>query len=245
MTIAYIYRWTQKSTGMWYEGSRTAKGCHPDDGYICSKPLVKLEIVRTPQDWVREILVTGASMYIRKLEGIRLTAVDAKNNPMSFNQDNATGKFTTTGMPAWNKGLTKITDQRVARGAQAQRGVSKGKGKMSPHKGKKHGKRKNKSSFPVWNKGLTKYNHSGMAKIAEFQNIVVSDGRHNFSKLKGIPKSEEHKQKLRKPKHAGHGAKVSESRKGKIFLPRISRLDDRKEMDIGNFCKWLKRQLGA
>ena len=30
MTIAFLYRWTQKSTGMWYEGSRTANGKEMD-----------------------------------------------------------------------------------------------------------------------------------------------------------------------------------------------------------------------
>jgi hypothetical protein len=40
-TIAYVYKWTHIPTSKWYVGSRTAPGCHPDDGYICSSKLIK------------------------------------------------------------------------------------------------------------------------------------------------------------------------------------------------------------
>lgn len=235
-TIAYLYRWTQKSTGMWYEGSRTRKGCHPNDGYICSAPVVETMITENQEDWAREILVMGESKYIRKLEELRLTSLDAKNDPMSYNKDNANGKFTTTGIPAWNKGLT-LEGEKYKKGGQK----NKGRSNPNPNKGKTLGPRKNKPVNPVWNKGLTKEDPR-VAKYVDIQNRLVAKGKHNFSKLKGVPKSEEHKQKQRKPKHAGHGAKVSAARKGKIFLPRVTRLHDRKEMDIGNFNKWVKRQ---
>jgi hypothetical protein len=58
-TIAYLYRWTQESTGMWYEGSRTAQKCHPNDGYICSAPAVETMITENQADWTREVLVIG------------------------------------------------------------------------------------------------------------------------------------------------------------------------------------------
>jgi len=248
MTKAFLYRWTQKSTGMWYEGSRTAKGCHPDDGYICSSKTVEPMIVENQEDWTREILVIGESKYIRKLEEVRLTSIDAKNDPMSYNKDNANGKFTTTGMPSWSKGLTKETDRRLENLSKST------KGKPSVLKGKKWGKYPAErvqaaasalKGLEPWNKGLTKNEHNGLAKLAKIQNTLVAEGKHNFSKLKGIPKTEEQNQKQRKPKHAGHGTKVSVARKGKIFLPRVSRIQDRKEMDIGNFSKWLKRQGNA
>jgi hypothetical protein len=108
-TIAYLYCWTQKSTGMWYEGSRTAKGCHPDDGYICSSKKVKPMIAENCEDWSRQILVIGEPLYIRELEEIRLNAIGAKDDPMSYNQDNADGKFSTTGKIAWNKGIKRPT----------------------------------------------------------------------------------------------------------------------------------------
>ena len=53
---------------MWYEGSRSEKGCHPKDGYICSSDIVKPMITEDSSDWSREILVIGEPKYIRKLD---------------------------------------------------------------------------------------------------------------------------------------------------------------------------------
>jgi len=88
-TIAYLYRWTELSTGKWYEGSRTAKGCSPDDGYICSSKSVKPMILENPINWIKQILVIGEPKFIRELETKRLRQLDAKNNPMSYNKCNA------------------------------------------------------------------------------------------------------------------------------------------------------------
>ena len=41
MTVAFLYKWIEISTDKWYIGSRTANGCHPTDGYICSSKIVK------------------------------------------------------------------------------------------------------------------------------------------------------------------------------------------------------------
>ena len=40
MTLAYVYKWTELATGKWYVGARGARGCPPDDGYICSSKVV-------------------------------------------------------------------------------------------------------------------------------------------------------------------------------------------------------------
>lgn len=58
-TIVFLYRWSQKSTGKWYEGSRTANKCYSDDGYICSNCIKKPMILENQDDRVREILVIG------------------------------------------------------------------------------------------------------------------------------------------------------------------------------------------
>ena len=42
---AFVYKWKHISTNMWYVGSRTAKNCHPNDGYICSSAFVKSMIL--------------------------------------------------------------------------------------------------------------------------------------------------------------------------------------------------------
>jgi len=93
---AYLYKWTHMPTGMWYLGSRTGRGCHPDDGYICSSKTVKPAIEQNPKDWTRIVLVIGDSEYIRNLERTYLTAINAKIDNMSFNKTNADTNF---GMP--------------------------------------------------------------------------------------------------------------------------------------------------
>jgi hypothetical protein len=96
-TKAYLYRWTHIPSQKWYVGSRTGKGCHPDDGYICSSKIVKPMITENKNEWHREVLVIGEPLYIRELESQYLSSVDAKNDFMSFNFHNGDGKFTTTG----------------------------------------------------------------------------------------------------------------------------------------------------
>jgi hypothetical protein len=97
---SFVYKWTHLPTGKWYIGSRTAKGCHPDDGYISSSQLVKPLVKQSPAEWQREIIQTGYPSEMIKLETILLESLDAKNNPMSFNQHNGDGKFTRTGVKA-------------------------------------------------------------------------------------------------------------------------------------------------
>lgn len=97
-TVAFVYKWIELSTQKWYIGSRTAKGCHPQDGYICSSKVVKPLIQNNPEDWVRVVLETGEPVEMRKLEAEILTTLDAKNAPMSYNMQNGDGKFTTIGM---------------------------------------------------------------------------------------------------------------------------------------------------
>lgn len=98
MTQAFLYRWNQKSTGKWYEGSRTKKNCHIDDGYICSSKAVKQMILENPADWERTILVIGSPMYIRDLESTRLQILDARNEPLSYNKHNNDGLHNRLGL---------------------------------------------------------------------------------------------------------------------------------------------------
>ena len=93
----FVYKWIELSTGKWYIGSRTAKKCHPNDGYICSSKTVKKLITENPENWSRTIIATGTSEEILTLEIELLKSYDAKLNPMSYNLHNGDGKFTTTG----------------------------------------------------------------------------------------------------------------------------------------------------
>jgi len=103
MTEAFVYKWTQISTKKWYIGSRTAKGCSMQDGYICSSRIVKPLILENAVEWNREILAVGTPDNMRQLESKMLQQLDAKNDPMSFNESNADGKFSTAGIEPWNK----------------------------------------------------------------------------------------------------------------------------------------------
>lgn len=88
MTTAFVYKWTHIPSQKWYIGSRTAKGCHLTDGYICSSNIVKPMILENKNDWKREILVIGEPKYIRNMERKILCFFDAQNDPNSFNMNN-------------------------------------------------------------------------------------------------------------------------------------------------------------
>jgi hypothetical protein len=97
MTQAYVYKWTEHSTGKWYIGSRTGKNCHLDDGYICSSNTVKPLIKANPGNWSRQIICIGHPSDMLELEFRYLTALDAVNDPMSYNQSNGGYNFGRTG----------------------------------------------------------------------------------------------------------------------------------------------------
>lgn len=65
-TQSFLYKWTHILTQKWYVGSRTASGCHINDGYICSSVEVKPMIIENNTEWVREILCIADPTYIRK-----------------------------------------------------------------------------------------------------------------------------------------------------------------------------------
>lgn len=91
MTTAFLYEWKESSTGKWYVGSRSAKGCHLNDGYVCSSKTVKSMIQDNKANWTRKILAIGSPAYIRQLERDFLQLVDARRDPMSYNKSNADG----------------------------------------------------------------------------------------------------------------------------------------------------------
>lgn len=113
MEQAYVYKWTHMPTLEWYVGVRYAKNCHPNDGYICSSKIVKPMVEQHPEEWARTIIDVGTAIDMRQLEKDILELTDAKNNPRSFNQNNA-------GVPhgwliPWNKGLPKEESHRYGK----------------------------------------------------------------------------------------------------------------------------------
>jgi hypothetical protein len=141
-TLAFVYKWTHLPTMMWYVGSRTAEGCNPNDGYLCSSDTVKPMIVESNSEWKREIIATGTPEEMYQLETEILQLFDARKDTRSFNGHNNDGKFTALGNPngncgapkgstPWNKGLS------VATGSMASRSPNKShrsdKGTTKPH----------------------------------------------------------------------------------------------------------------
>jgi len=115
VTQAFVYKWTELSTGKWYIGSRAKKGCHPNDGYLCSSKFVKRLIEENPSDWRRDVVLMVSQEDAVPYETGLLQGLDAKNDPMSYNLHNGDGKFSMAGKtgwwkgkPAWNKGKTGI-----------------------------------------------------------------------------------------------------------------------------------------
>ncbi len=110
MTQAYLYKWTELSTGKWYVGSRTAKNCHPEDGYICSSKTVKPLILANPENWEREILVISDSKYIRELEVNYLKAFNAVKDKQSYNKHYGGSTFTSFGESPSEETRKKISE---------------------------------------------------------------------------------------------------------------------------------------
>ena len=83
---------------MWYVGSRTAKNCNPEDGYICSSKIVKPLIKANPSEWVKTIIATGTAKEMLELEFQILDVTNAIMDQRSYNMANGklsgiVGKF--------------------------------------------------------------------------------------------------------------------------------------------------------
>jgi hypothetical protein len=77
--------WLHPASGRWYIGSRTAKGCRQDDGYICSSKTVKPLILANPADWVRTILFVGDKPTVLQVEKELLMRLKVVPSQLSLN----------------------------------------------------------------------------------------------------------------------------------------------------------------
>lgn len=181
--LAFVYKWTHLPTGKWYIGSRTAKGCHPDDGYITSSQLIKNLIKKNPEDWIREIIQTGSPKEMIELETNLLESLDAKNDVMSFNQHNGDGKFTRTGVI--------VSEETRKKQSETIKKVHPNRGKPSPNRGKKASlETKEKQRLAKLGKKRAPFKPETREKIG-----LAKRGANHPSY--GKPLSEEHKKKLR------------------------------------------------
>ena len=191
MTTAFLYKWTQLSTQMWYIGSRTAPGCNPGDGYICSSRVVKPLICNNKADWEREILAIGSSEYISILESRYLTVINAKNDPNSYNRNNS-GRIVSSGMIRMHKNDINIFVSKRSARIYEQLGFSRG--------------------FSDSVKEKMKRSH---ADVSGPNNPMYGTSRTGIANpFYGKQHTEETKEKLRAPKTKEHKEKLSISKKG-------------------------------
>ena len=131
MTQAFVYKWIHLPTGKWYIGSRTAAGCHINDGYICSSKYVKPLIKECPNEWHRAILCIGHPKEMLDLEIRILKALDARKDPLSLNRSNGTGPGGCVGKPnpliSQKLKGRKQPKELVEKRTRALQGVNKGK----------------------------------------------------------------------------------------------------------------------
>lgn len=220
-TYAYVYKWTELSTGRWYIGSRTKHGCNPADGYICSSRIVKPLIESNQTNWSRTVLCIGHAVDMLALETALLTLVDAKNDPLSYNQHNGDGKFTGLNRPCIFKGK-KLGPQSDE--AKMKRSIAhKGRVKSDEHKRRIS---ESKKGTAPWNKGIAQTDeHRAKNSLAHKNQVAWNKGKKHT---------------------AEHIANNSAAQKGinkGVPKPKvICRIDDRKEMTIQNFTIWNNSQ---
>ena len=214
MTTAFLYKWTHTPTSKWYVGSRTAKGCHPSDGYLCSSKIVKPMILENKKDWSRTVLVIGTPEYIRSLESAYLTMLDAKNDKNSFNSDNADGNFSFTGKThsaetkiKLSKNIISDTHKSVLREKNLGKVLSpETRKKMSESRigiKKKPLSAETRKKMSDAKKGKTRAPHSAETieklKIARQNRIITEETRQKISKAcKGRIVSNDTKEKISK-----------------------------------------------
>ena len=151
MTQAFVYRWRHLLSNKWYIGSRTARGCHPNDGYICSSRIVKPLIQANPEQWERVILAQGLPGDMRRLEIELLVAANAARNPMSYNRTNGTG------IARFNK-----TGQRDSQSTRLKKSLAHTGKKKPEHAEKLRGRKR--PDFAIKMRGLLKGDRNPQAK---------------------------------------------------------------------------------
>lgn len=140
-TEAFLYKWTHIPTQKWYVGSRSAIGCHINDGYICSSDTVFPMITENKEEWRREILVIGNPVYIRELEFEYLSAINAASDSMSFNKSNGFGSYVLTERIHSEETKRKISNSLFGKKQSQETRMKKSKvfsGEGNPFFGKTH-----------------------------------------------------------------------------------------------------------
>lgn len=191
-TQAFVYKWTHLPTLRWYIGSRTAEGCHPEDGYICSSKQVKPLVESQSNEWTRTIIAQGSPTDMLELETVILETLDARNDPRSYNQHNGDGKFTTLGIEPHNKG------KRYKRGTPSWNSgkpnpehSAKMKGRVAPNKGKPMSEEQ-RLIITEYHRNRSKETCRKLSEALKGRKMSAESSAKKSAKLKGRKQSPEH-----------------------------------------------------
>ena len=245
-TQAFVYKWTHLPTLRWYIGSRTAEGCHPADGYICSSRQVRPLVESAHNEWTRTIIAQGSPKDMLELETAILETVDARHDPRSYNQHNGDGRFTTTGMtpwnkgiqkprgtPSWNSGLTKADHPSVAK-------ISNSKiGKIPYNKGMTMSEEQRLKMVEIHNNRSEKTCRK-LSEALKGRKMSAESSAKKSAALKGTKQSAEWIEKRVAGKRGKPNTGASIALKGQPKPKLVCRLFDRKEMTISNYIQWAK-----
>jgi hypothetical protein len=204
MTQAYLYRWTEIATGKLYVGSRYAKNCHPNDGYICTSRHVKPLIQSNPDGWMREILVVGTPTDIRDLEARYLVSLDAAKNPTFYNKTNGNKNFHTIGLPVSEAHIRRMKENNPSHRPEVKEKLRiSGLGRDVSHLQSEESKlKKSRSQKLAWAEGKFqgvgfKFGDENLAKSPEVR-AKISVALQNFkgARMTGKKHSSETKEKM-------------------------------------------------
>lgn len=193
-TVPYIYKWIHIPTGKWYIGSKIREGWNPSrhEEYICSSKEVKPMVLLNRNEWVYEILHTGDAKYIARLETEILNQLDAKNDPMSFNQHNGDGLYSRAGIKE-----NDITKKRKSEARKGSKNPMYGKtGSLSPHFGKKYSETKRaKQSLGVkeYSKSRPESHNKNISKSLKDNPKLSERMRGENNPMYGVPASDYNK----------------------------------------------------
>lgn len=230
----YVYKWTELSTGKWYIGSRSAKNCHINDGYICSSKIVKPLITSNPKNWIREILWIGDRELAPTVESLFLSENNAANNNESYNLHNSDGKWNTAGVTPHNKGkshkpesIQKMRENRSNPSEYTRKLISdNNKGRSAPNKGVEHSE-ETKEKIRIKAIGRT---HTDKTKLLISE--IVS-GRV----LSEITKQKMSMAQKGKKKSKEHIEKIADFNRNKALIKHECEHCG-KRIDLHNFKRW-------
>lgn len=140
---AFLYEWTNTKNGMKYIGYH--KGSI-DDGYICSSKPMLSDYNQTTEAFERRILAFGSKEEMVELERSTLKKLDAKRNPLYYNQQNGNGKVLfdshneeTKRKMSISKLGRQLSDHHKKRISEGMTGYKKTKSHIENHKKKLKG----------------------------------------------------------------------------------------------------------